>query len=98
MNLLNTTLWNIRICTIGKANRVLETEWSLSRAKLDAFDAVLYEAKFLFCRLSVLIKKKRADLTLMEPFTGCERTVTTDNIFTSSSLAKKIQAKETTKI
>lgn len=46
-----------QICTIGKANRVLETEWSLSRAKLDAFDAVLYEAKFLFCRLSVLIKK-----------------------------------------
>jgi len=31
-----------RICTIEEANRVLETEWSLSRAKLDAFVAILY--------------------------------------------------------
>lgn len=35
-------------------------------------------------------------LKLMEPFTGCGRNVTTDNFFTSVSLAKKLLAKKTT--
>ena len=34
-------------------------------------------------------------LKLMEPFTRCGRNVTTDNFFTSVSLAKKILAKKT---
>ena len=35
-------------------------------------------------------------LKLMDPFTGCGRTVTTDNFFTSVSLAKKLLARKTT--
>ncbi|KAK2574897.1 hypothetical protein KPH14_012617, partial [Odynerus spinipes] len=35
-------------------------------------------------------------LKLMEPFTGCGRSVTTDNYFTSISLATKLLAKRTT--
>lgn len=35
-------------------------------------------------------------LKLMEPFTGCERSVTTDNFFTSASLATKLLEKRTT--
>lgn len=33
---------HIRIYTIEEANRVSETEWSLSQAKLDAFVVILY--------------------------------------------------------
>ena len=35
-------------------------------------------------------------LKLIEPFTGCGRTVTTDNFFTSIPLATKLLAKRTT--
>jgi len=35
-------------------------------------------------------------LKLMEPFTGCGRSVTTDNFFTSASLATKLLEKRTT--
>lgn len=35
-------------------------------------------------------------MELMEPFTGCGRAVTTDNFFTSKSLATQLLAKKTT--